>query len=70
MSTVIPSGCSGDAPTVLRDQELKSRFVGAMLDDTGREIPITEEMITQALLSLDGLTCPASRNPSASSVPR
>lgn len=57
-----------DALAELADPELQSRFGGAVIDESGREIPITEAMIAQALLAFDAGIAPAS--PSASSIRR
>lgn len=53
MTPLVPRGLLPDALPDLPPERLAERFVGAVVDAKGREIPITEGMITAALEALD-----------------
>lgn len=52
MAYLVPRGLLSHALPDLPPAELSQRFVGAVIDPQGREVPITEEMVHGALQTL------------------
>lgn len=62
-----PRGLTPELLPPLPPAELCQRFVAAVIDERGREIPITEAMIDAALRAFDTTLAPA--EPAATATP-
>ncbi len=55
------SHCSAVVPLNPQAEQPQQSIGGAIIDDQGREIPITEQMIQQACCELEKAWCPATK---------